>query len=68
MAGEATSRSMGSNMRLVVSDSWMISPLMRQSWRGREGGREKVSEGGREMEIGGGGREIEEGEGDGESE
>ena len=32
MAGEATSRSMGSNMRLVVEESWIISPLIRQSF------------------------------------
>lgn len=32
VAGEATSRSMGSNIRLVVLASWMISPLIRHSF------------------------------------
>ena len=32
VAGEATSKSMGSNMRLVVLASWMISPLIRHSF------------------------------------
>lgn len=32
VAGEATSRSMGSNMRLICGDIWMISPLIRHSF------------------------------------
>lgn len=32
VAGEATSRSMGSKIRLICGDIWMISPLMRQSF------------------------------------
>ena len=32
VAGEATSRSMGSKMRLVVGASWIISPLIRHSF------------------------------------
>ena len=32
VAGEATSRSMGSNIKLVVGASWIISPLIKQSF------------------------------------
>lgn len=32
VAGEATSRSIGSNIRLVVGANWMISPLIRHSF------------------------------------
>lgn len=32
VAGEATSRSMGSKIRLICGDIWMISPLIRQSF------------------------------------
>ncbi len=32
VAGEAASRSIGSNMRLVVGASWMISPLIKHSF------------------------------------
>ncbi len=31
VAGEATSRSIGSKIKLVVGESWIISPLIRQS-------------------------------------
>lgn len=33
VAGEATSKSIGSNIRLVVDANWIISPLFRQSCR-----------------------------------
>jgi len=32
VAGEAASRSIGSKIKFVVGESWMISPLMRQSF------------------------------------
>lgn len=32
VAGDATSRSMGSKMRLICGDIWMISPLIRHSF------------------------------------
>lgn len=32
VAGDATSKSMGSKMRLIWGDIWMISPLIRQSF------------------------------------
>jgi len=32
VAGEATSKSIGSKIKLVVAASWMISPLLRQSF------------------------------------
>jgi hypothetical protein len=31
VAGDATSRSIGSKIKLVVGESWIISPLIRQS-------------------------------------
>lgn len=33
MAGEATAKSSGSNIMVIVPDSWMISPDVRQSLR-----------------------------------
>lgn len=33
VAGEATSKSIGSKIKFVVEANWMISPLFKQSWK-----------------------------------